>query len=269
MSVVSPSRPPRPDELELLIREARARHRKRLLRAAALVVLLAGAAIAAYSIVSGGSPAASKAGRGASAVTSEGKCGIRVAGPRILAADGRTVYREPVPDGEVHSNSIPSQVRCSTSATWVVWDNGAGMMQEGYVGARSVDRGRTWKLVFAERFFGVKAPHELDSYLGPWLLSGHVAYFVGSCPACSTKTLQGTISLWVTKDAGRTFRMYKVPALTGYGPTGIRVSGRNVIIRARRVARKTGSPPYKTYAHRTVTCTSPDDPPSVDSTPCR
>jgi hypothetical protein len=47
--------------------------------------------------------------------------------------------------------------------------------------------------------------------------------------------------------------MYKVPALTGYGPTGIRVSGRNVIIRARRVARKTGSPPYEIDVHRTVT----------------
>jgi ribosomal protein L25 (general stress protein Ctc) len=48
--------------------------------------------------------------------------------------------------------------------------------------------------------------------------------------------------------------MYKVPALTGYGPTSIRVSGRDVIIRARaRVARKTGSPPYEIYAHKTVT----------------
>jgi hypothetical protein len=252
MSVLSPPEP-REDELELLIREARTRQRKRRLAAAAFVALLAGAATAAYSIESSGISAASKTGGGTSAVTSEGKCGIQVAGPRVLAADGRTVYREPVPDGEVHPNSIPSEVRCSTSAIWVVWDNGVGMMQEGYVGARSIDRGRTWKLVFAERYFGVKAPHELDSYLGPWLLRGHVAYFVGSCPACSTKTLQGTISLWVTRDAGRTFRMYKVPALTGYGPTGIRVSGRNVIIRARRVARKTGSPPYEIDVHRTVT----------------
>jgi hypothetical protein len=252
MSVLSPPEPHQ-EELELLIREARARQRKRRLGAAAFVALLAGAAIAAYSIVSGGSSAASKAGGGTSAVTSEGKCGIRVAGPRILTAAGATVYREPVPDGETHPNSIPSQVRCSGATVWVEWDNGVGMMQEGYVGARSIDRGRTWKLVFAERFFGVTAPHELDSYLGPWTLRGHVAYFMGSCPACSTKTLQGTISLWVTKDAGRTFRMYKVPALTGYGPTGIRVSGRNVIIRARRVARKTGSPPYEIYAHKTVT----------------
>lgn len=252
MSVVSPPEP-RQEELELLIREARARQRRRRLGAAAFVALLAGASLAVHSIASGGSSPASKAGGRAAAATSEGKCGIRVAGPRILTAAGRMVYREPVPDGETHPNSIPSQLRCSTSAIWVVWDNGVGMSQEGYVGARSVDRGRTWRLVFAERYFGVKAPHELDSYMGPWILRGRIAYFMGSCPACSTKTAQGTISLWVTKDAGQSFRRYEVPALTGYGPTRIRVSGHDVIIQARRVARKVNGRPYEIYARKTVT----------------
>jgi hypothetical protein len=122
------------------------------------------------------------------------------------------------------------------------------MMQEAYVGARSVDHGRTWKLVFSERFFGVKAPHELDSYMGPWILRGRVAYFTGSCPACSSTTSVGTVSLWVTKDAGRTFRMYRVPALTGYAPVRLRVRGRNVRIWAKRFAR--GVKPHKTVTVR-------------------
>ena len=158
-----------------------------------------------------------------------------------------------MPNGEVHQNSIPSQVQCNASAIWVLWNNGPGMMEEGYVGARSTDRGRTWRLVFANRFFGVKAPHELDPYLGPWALRGHVAYFVGSCPACSVGELQGTIWLWVTKNGGLTFRDYKVPALTGYGPTLIRVSGSDVTIIARRVVRKVNSPPYEIYTHKAVT----------------
>lgn len=253
MSVVAPPDPPRPDELEALIREARARQRKRWVATAAFVAILAGGALAAYSIVSGGSPGASRADFGTAPVKSAKKCGIRVAGPRILGSDGKAVYREPVPAGEKHPNRIGSQVRCSASAIWVVFYNGVAASQEGYVGARSVDRGRTWKLVFAERFFGVKAPHQLDSYMGPWTLRGHVAYFMGLCPACSTTTSQGTISLWVTKDGGRTFRMYKVPALTGYWPTRIRPSGREVTIDARQVAQKVNSRPFEIYTHKTVT----------------
>jgi hypothetical protein len=118
------------------------------------------------------------------------------------------------------------------------------MMQQAYVGARSLDRGRTWKLVFTEGMFGPKAPHELDAYFGPWTLGGpKVAYFVGSCPACSTtRTVQGTVALWVTKDGGRTFREYKVPALTGYAPDHIRVTGRQVRIAGARLYIRRGSP---------------------------
>jgi hypothetical protein len=250
MSVLTP--PPQ-DELELLIREARARQRKRWAGAAAFVAVVAGAVLAINSVAAGGSSGASQPGKGVIATRGKEKCGIRVAGPRILGSGGRTVYREPIPSGVVHPNSIPSQVRCSPSAIWVVWFNGVASSQEGYVGARSLDRGQTWKLVFAERYFGVNAPHQLDSYMGPWIVHGHAAYFLGSCPACSTRTSQGTISLWVTKDAGQTFRRYEVPALTGYGPTAIRVSGHDVTIRARRVVRKINSRPFEIYGHKTVT----------------
>jgi hypothetical protein len=247
MSVVAPPEPPRPDDLEALIREARARQVKRRAGVAGLVALLAGGAIAAYSIASGGNSDTSPPGKPTPAVKTARDCGIRVVGPRILGSDGRTVYREPIRHG-VHPNRIPSEVRCSGPTVWVVWSNGVGMMQEAYVGARSVDRGRTWKLVFSEGMFGPKAPHELDSYLGPWLLRGRIAYFVGSCPACSTKTSEGTVSLWVTKDAGRTFREYKVPALTGYAPTGLRVTGKAVTIFAKRFVR--GVKPHKTVTVR-------------------
>lgn len=148
------------------------------------------------------------------------------------------MYREPIRHA-VHPNRIPSQIRCSGPTVWVVWFNGVGMSQEGYVGARSIDRGRTWKLVFSERFFGVNAPHQLvTGYLGVWALGGpRDAYFTGMCVACGL----GTVGLWVTKNAGRTFRRYDIPALTGYGPTSIRNVGREtVVIRARRETRPTG-----------------------------
>ncbi|MFZ0341759.1 MAG: hypothetical protein WAL31_05440 [Gaiellaceae bacterium] len=155
-----------------------------------------------------------------------------------------------MPDGQVHPNAIPSQVQCSASAIWVIWFNGAGMSQEAYVGVRSIDRGRTWKLVFAENSFVVKAPHRLDAYLGAWTLRGRRdAYFTGTCPACGF----GTVSLWVTRNAGRTFRMYAVRMLDGYGPTRVRVSGNAVTISGRRLERKVNSRSDEIYGHKTVT----------------
>jgi photosystem II stability/assembly factor-like uncharacterized protein len=127
-----------------------------------------------------------------------------------------------------------------------VWDNGAASSQEGYVGARSSDGGHTWRLVFAESYFGVNAPHELDSYLGPWTLGGpRAAFFTGWCPVCG-RYPSGTTSLWVTKDGGRKFRDYKIPALAGYQPIGIRVSGRYVAIRAKGFF-------HRTWRRKTVT----------------
>jgi hypothetical protein len=248
MSVVAPPEPPRPDEFEALIREARARQRKRLLGTAAVIALLAGAAIGVHAIVAGGSPSTSRRRGGpAPAVKSRDACGFRGKGVRILDASGRTVYREP--GHYTNPNSGRPEIRCSGATIWAVWLNGAGMMKEAYVGARSGDDGRTWRLVFSESFFGVKAPHELDAYFGPWTLRGREgAYFVGSCPACNAGTLSGTVSIWVTKDGGRTFRRYDVPALNGYGPSRMRVSGREITIVGRRFS--VTLPPRKTVTVR-------------------
>jgi hypothetical protein len=238
---------PEHDEREALIREARARRRKRRLGAAALVAMLAGAALGISSTV-GGTSSGSTVHRGPGSVAaSTRRCGVRGEGVRIFQ-NGRIVYREPGRYVDPHGGPPPT-IQCSGVTIWAVFFNGAGMSQEAYVGVRSIDRGRTWKLVFAEGEFGVKAPHRLDAYLGVWRLHGpRDAYFTGTCPACGF----GTTSLWVTKDAGRTFRAYEVPALDGYGPTSIRVSRHQVTIRAERVARKIGSPPYEIYRHKTV-----------------
>lgn len=230
MSVVAP---PSQDEQELLIREARARQRRRWMLAAAVVTLLAGAVLGINSIVHHDSSSSSSAGGPVAAVRTGKACGVRVDDMRILDSGGGTLYREP--GSWTPSYPHPSVVRCSGATDWVVWDNGAASSQEGYVGVRSTDAGRTWKLVFAESYFGVKAPHQLDSYLGPWTLRGpSTAYFTGWCPACGgMNTVSGTTSLWVTKNRGRTFREYKLPALVGYEPIGIRVAGRGVAITAK------------------------------------
>jgi hypothetical protein len=226
---VSVLAPPPHDDPELLIREARARQRKRWLGAAFAVALLAGAALAIDSIAAGGSPSASSAGGPTVAVKTGRACGIRVDDMRIVGSGGRTLYREP--GNWTRGYPHPSVVRCSGSTVWVVWDNGAASNQEGYVGARSADGGRSWKLVFAESYFGVNAPHELDSYLGPWTVrSPQVAYFVGWCPACSPRP---TVSVWVTRNAGGRFAEYPVRALFGYEPETLRASGNRLTISGR------------------------------------
>jgi hypothetical protein len=153
----------------------------------------------------------------------------------------------------VHPNGGPgAEIQCSGPTIWAVFFNGAGMSQEAYFGVRSADAGRTWRRVFSEGMFGPKAPHHLDAELGVWTLHGpRDAYFTGTCPACGDGL--GTVSLSVTKDGGATFRMYKVPALAQYEPTRLRVSGRDVTIRGRRLARKLDKPPFEVYTHKSVT----------------
>jgi hypothetical protein len=165
---------------------------------------------------------------------------VRVKGVQVFQ-DGRAVYREPV------SRTFGHQIECSGSTVWLVFFNGVASSQEAYFGVRSGDAGHSWRVVFAERFFNAKAPHQLETgYLGPWTLVGpREAYFTGICVACG----RGTVSLWVTRDAGRTFRRYAVPALTGYAPTRLRVAGRSVRISAKRFMRGI-EPPRKTATVR-------------------
>ena len=226
MSVVSPPPviPPKHDELEALVREARARQRKRWLGTAALIALLAGGALVAHSIASGGRTNAAHARSKGAPVKATQECGIQVAGTRIRR-NGARVYRDPSPA------AMSSTVRCSGQAIWVVFVNGVGMMHEEYVGVRSADRGRTWHVVFAQQP-GLPSRRGIDAEVGPWTLAGpRAAYFVGSCPACRGL---GTVSLSVTTDAGRTFRRYRVPGSDLWVPRSIRLRGNRVAIRERR-----------------------------------
>jgi hypothetical protein len=155
-------------------------------------------------------------------------CPVHVVGKRIVDAAGRTVYTDPGFKAFAH------EIACSGRTVWVVFHGGAAASQEAYVGVRSGDRGRTWRLVFSERYFGVNAPHELDSYSGPWTIAGEQkAYFTGWCGACG----YGTVSLWVTLDGGRTFTRYAVPSLTGFQATAVRVRGADVTITAHSMRR--------------------------------
>jgi len=234
--------------LDPLIAEAKRRARRRWLLAVAAIAV-AGAAIAGYSISHGGRPSAVTPRVSIPAGATGVGCGVRGVGVRILGTDGQTLYREP--GYHTYPNRGFPAIQCSGSTIWATWFNGAGMMQEAYLGARSLDRGRTWKLIFTEGMYGPKAPHHLDSYLGVWTLRGRNAYFVGSCPACSVRGIGVTNALFVTKNGGRTFARHDVPALTGYIVTGIRVRGDDVIFRAKRLLRNVG-PPRKTVTIHTA-----------------
>lgn len=250
MRILAP--PPRhpADELEALIREARERQLRRRLLGAAAVAIGAAIGLGVYGLLLGSgsrhAPTA-RAGAGRGAVEIGSACGVRVSDLRIVDSAGRTLYREP--GSWTPSHPHPSVVRCAGSSVWVVWDNGAAMNQEGYVGVHSGDGGRTWRLVFAESYFGVNAPHELGSYLGPWTVpSPGVAYFSGWCPACSPGQWPATVWVWVTRDAGRSFTRYPVEGLSGYRPTVMRVSGARVTLAGRAAWR--GEPARRTATIR-------------------
>ena len=223
--------------LDPLIAEAKRRARKRYLAGLAIALAAAGA-VAAYSVARESRPARDSIPAGATGAA----CGVRGVGARILSPDGKTLYRSPA----APMSGFPA-IQCSGSAVWAVWIGGAGMMQEEYFGARSLDGGRTWRPVFTEREFQLKAPHQLDSYFGVWILRGPNAYFVGSCPACSDHGVGVTNALFVTRNGGETFARHDLPNLTGYTVTGIRVTGHQVILRAERFIRNV-APPRKTVS---------------------
>jgi hypothetical protein len=225
--------------LDPLIVEAKRRARRRHLVALAIAVGVAGA-VAIYWSARESRPARVSIPAGATGAA----CGVRGVGARIFSPGGRLLYREP----SSPMGGFPA-IQCSGSTIWAVWLNGAGMMQQAYFGARSLDRGRTWRPVFTEREFQLKAPHQLDAYLGVWTLRGSNAYFVGSCPACSNHGVEVTNALFVTKNGGRTFERYNAPALTGYLVTGIRVRGADVILRGKQFIRSV-VPPRKTVTIR-------------------
>lgn len=152
-------------------------------------------------------------------------CPVHVVGKRVVDRRGDTVFRDP------GYRVFAAQMKCSGRTVWVLFHGGGAASQEAYVGVRSSDGGRTWKVLLAEAYFGVRAPFTIDSYSGPWTIVGvNAAYFVGWCPACGP----GTLSLTVTLDGGRHFRHYRIRKLGGYQATAIRVHGQEATITARR-----------------------------------
>jgi hypothetical protein len=152
-------------------------------------------------------------------------CPVHIVGKRIVDRHGHTVYRDP------GYRALAAQVKCSGRTVWVLFHGGVASSQEAYLGVRSGDGGRTWKLLLSEPYFGIQAPFTIDSYSGPWTLVGeNAAYFVGWCPACGR---HGTVSLTVTLDGGRHFRRYRLSELRGFRGTGIRVVGHDVTITAK------------------------------------
>jgi hypothetical protein len=151
-------------------------------------------------------------------------CPIHIVGKRIVDNLGQTVYRDP------GYRVVAAQVKCSGRAVWVLFHGGVASSQEAYLGVRSGDGGRTWKLLLSEPYFGIRAPFTIDSYSGPWTIVGaNAAYFVGWCPACGH---DGTVSLTYTLDGGRHFRRQRIVRLSGFRGTGIRVEGDDVTITA-------------------------------------
>lgn len=100
----------------------------------------------------------------------------------------RFVRGFPIPDVACHGNDV-----------WVVFHEGAAAGTEGYRIFRSLDRGATWRAVFAS--FDSKLPM-ISNYSGPISVTGAgAAVLEGSCSPCG----RGTVTLVRTSDGGRTF----------------------------------------------------------------
>jgi hypothetical protein len=226
--LLAPPRPSSPPgELDALIREARARQLRRRLGFAVAAAVLVGAGFSIEAVLSASRHGEQAGGRPAASLVKAGRsCGVQVVRTKILGRDGHVLYREPVP------RTFGHQLRCVGSSLWVLFYNGVASSQEAYFGVHSGDGGRTWRSVFTERYFGMKAPHQLvTGYLGPWTLSGSTAYFTGLCVAC------GPLKewLWVTSNGGRTFRRHPVPPPKATEPVVIRIRGRTVTITPRKI----------------------------------
>lgn len=240
--------PALPLEADPLIAEAKQRaRRRRLVAAAALLLAILGGTGLVVHALAGTSPGVSTGTRGAApAATSGRRCAARIVGTRILAPGGSVAYRDPYP------GAMLRELHCSGSTEWAVFVNGIGTNVESYVGVRSLDRGRTWRVALAQDP-RVRLKRSIGAEVGPWALHGsRAAYFLGICNPCQLGNTWGTVSLTVTKDAGRTFRSYPVPALAGWAPLRIRASGREVTIWARREVRKLNAPPFEVYRHKVV-----------------
>lgn len=99
-------------------------------------------------------------------------------------------YRQgfPIPELSCHGNDV-----------WIVFHSGAAAGTEGYRIFRSLDRGATWRAVFAS--FEVKLPM-VSNYSGPISVIGAgAAVLEGSCSPCG----YGSVTLVRTSNGGRTF----------------------------------------------------------------
>ena len=94
--------------------------------------------------------------------------------------------------------AIP-ELACHGNDVWVVFHGGAAAGTEGYRILRSLDRGTTWRAVFAS--FDPRLPI-VSNYSGPVSVIGRgAAVLEGSCSPCG----YGSVTLVRTSDGGKRF----------------------------------------------------------------
>jgi hypothetical protein len=149
-------------------------------------------------------------------------CPLHTVGKRIEDRHGRTVYRFP------GYRVVAAQVKCSGTTVSVLFHGGVASSQE----ARRRAIRRRWpdvEALLSERYFGVRHLSRSTRTLG----RGRSSARTRPTSLAGAPRGRGTVSLTVTLDGGRHFRRYRVPKLTGFQATGIRVVGHNVTITAK------------------------------------
>jgi photosystem II stability/assembly factor-like uncharacterized protein len=105
---------------------------------------------------------------------------------------------------------------CRGSSVWVLFEEGAAAGSEGYDVFRSLDGGRTWRVVLAGLDPLRPRLPRLNAYSGPFSVLGRTAVFMGVCPACGR---QPTTAAVVSRDGGRTWS--RRATLDGYEPIAV------------------------------------------------
>jgi photosystem II stability/assembly factor-like uncharacterized protein len=138
---------------------------------------------------------------------------------RTTTDAGRTWRSVDVP---MRLEPMGSSIRCSGATAWMSGSYGIGMSQESYEVVRTLDGGTTWKTVLSHIMSEDRRDLPgIDSYSGPVAPpTPQVAIFVGTCPACG----EGTISVTVTTDGGRTFAHHDVTSQNDPGDAPSAVS---------------------------------------------
>ncbi|HEV2909115.1 MAG TPA: hypothetical protein VGX02_07545 [Candidatus Eremiobacteraceae bacterium] len=120
-----------------------------------------------------------------------------------------------------------AMIGCAASdVAWVQFTGAPSGEQRPYIVYRTIDGGKHWQAVLANKNTPEAYPQDsaVQGGPGPWpgpfaVVDANTAYFVGGCPQCGTR---GAVSITGTSDGGKSWQSVStVPDVTLAGPVAV------------------------------------------------